>query len=112
MMDTQSPPTPPRSRPALRVVVPLGKQISTAKRPDVDWERVEFQYRAGILTLREIGAEHGMSHNSVDKRAKTRGWVRDLKAKIVAKAQELVDRAQVTPKVTSKSRQPRGKSSR
>ncbi len=58
----------------------------------IDWERVETDYRAGILSVREIGARHGLSHTAIQKRAKKFAWARDLKAKIQAKADELVSR--------------------
>jgi len=59
-----------------------------------DWERIELDYRAGILTLRELSDTHGVSHVSIHKRAKRDGWTRDLSAKIKAKAEELVNRAE------------------
>jgi 2-oxoglutarate dehydrogenase complex dehydrogenase (E1) component-like enzyme len=66
----------------------------------IDWERIELDYRSGIKTLREIGEDGGVSHVAVGKRAKRDGWVRDLKAKIQAKAAELVTKQLVTREVT------------
>ncbi len=65
-----------------------------------DWERIEADYRAGILSLREIAAQHGVSHVAIQKRAKKNGWSRDLAAKIQAKAEELVTKSAVTAAVT------------
>lgn len=56
----------------------------------IDWEKIELDYRAGIKTLRQIADEHGISHVAINKRAKRDGWVRDLSAKIDKKADELV----------------------
>ena len=67
-----------------------------SEKKKIDWERIEVDYRAGIKTLRDIAAEHDISHVSVNKRAKRDGWVRDLTAKIQAKAAELVTRSMVT----------------
>lgn len=67
----------------------------------VDWERVESDYRAGILSLREIAAVHGTSHMAISRRAKKDGWTQDLTAKIQAKADELVTRQGVTATVTA-----------
>lgn len=64
-----------------------------APRPDVDWERIEVDYRANVKTLREIADEHGISHGSITKRATRDGWDRDLRAKIRAKADALVSKA-------------------
>lgn len=68
-----------------------------------DWERVEKDYRAGILSVREIAGYAGVSHTAIQKRAKTYGWERDLKAKIHAKADALVAKREVASKVASRS---------
>ena len=70
----------------------------------VDWERIELDYRAGILSLREIAELHpGTNHVSIARRAKREGWIRDLAAKIKAKAEDLVTRQAVTVAVTAGS---------
>lgn len=55
-----------------------------------DWERIEVDYRAGVLSVREIAKRQGTSHVLIAKRAKREGWERDLSAKIRAKADDLV----------------------
>lgn len=67
----------------------------------VDWERVEHDYRAGLMTTREIGALYGVSHTAVGKRAKAYGWDRDLSAAIRAKADALVSKAEVSTEVAN-----------
>lgn len=66
----------------------------------IDWEAIERDYRAGVLSLREIGEMHGVSHTSVKKRAVAKGWDRDISAKIKAKADTLVSNAQVSTVAT------------
>ena len=66
-----------------------------------DWERIESDYRAGLLSVREIAASQGVSHVAIGKRAKRDGWERDLKAKIQAKADALVTKREVTKTVTA-----------
>lgn len=66
-----------------------------------DWERIESDYRAGLLSVREIASSQGVSHVAISKRAKKEGWVRDLAAKIKAKADALVTSRMVTRGVTS-----------
>lgn len=66
-----------------------------------DWERIESDYRAGLLSVREIAAAQGVSHVAIAKRAKRFGWERDLQAKIKAKAEALVTTATVTSLVTT-----------
>lgn len=41
-----------------------------------DWEAIESAYRAGALSLREIGAQYGVTEGAIRKRAKRDGWVR------------------------------------
>lgn len=72
----------------------------TESKPAPDWERIELDYRAGLLSLREIAkANPGASHVAIKKRADKAGWTRDLAAKIKAKADELVNRALVNKPV-------------
>lgn len=72
-----------------------------SKKSPPDWEKIEFDYRAGIKTLREIADEHGITHGAVNKRAKAKGWSRDLAAKIRAKAHEKVSKALVSTEVSN-----------
>ncbi|WP_447867249.1 hypothetical protein [Rahnella bonaserana] len=69
-------------------------------RKETDWESIERDYRAGLLSVREIAAENGVSHVAIGKRAKRDGWERDLSAKIKAKAEALVTSRGVTTEVT------------
>ncbi|MDC6133692.1 hypothetical protein PPH41_39115 [Burkholderia gladioli] len=66
-----------------------------------DWERIETEYRAGVLSLREIAKAHpGVSHVTIKRRADKEGWTRDLAERIQAKAEELVTKQAVTEDVT------------
>lgn len=75
--------------------------MTEAKKPAPDWERIEIDYRAGVLSTRELGVVHGVSHTAINKRAKAGDWSRDLKAKIQAKAEALVSRQAVSTEVSS-----------
>lgn len=66
-----------------------------------DRERIELDYRAGILSVREIAANHGISHTAIQKWAKSEGWERDLSAKIKAKAETLVAKHEVATLVAT-----------
>lgn len=55
-----------------------------------DWERIESDYRTGMLSVREIAAPQGITEGAVRKRAKRDGWSRDLAGKIKAKSDDLV----------------------
>lgn len=60
-----------------------------------DWERIESDYRAGLMSLREIAAPFEITEGAIRKRAKAKGWSRDLGAKIKARTEELVRREAV-----------------
>ena len=70
--------------------------------PDVDWERIENDFRAGVMSLREIAAanpsknESPINHVAITRRAKREGWAKDLAPKIAAEAERLVTRQAVT----------------
>ena len=77
-----------------------GMEKANAK-PAPDWEKIEADYRAGVLSLREIAdANPGVNHVAIARRAKRDGWSRDLSAKIRAKADALVTDQAVTADVT------------
>lgn len=65
-----------------------------------DWEAIERDYRAGLLSIREIASTQGITHGAINKRAKRDGWERDLKAKIQAKADALVSKSVVSKEVS------------
>lgn len=68
-----------------------------------DWEAIESAYRAGLLSVREIASQHGITHGAINKRAKRDGWERDLNAKIKAKADALVSKREVSRVVSTEA---------
>lgn len=68
-----------------------------------DWERIGLEYRAGILSLREIAASHSLSEGAIRKRAKRDDWTRDISAKIKARAEDLVRKQAVRSEVRNDS---------
>ncbi|MDB5777597.1 MAG: phage protein [Herbaspirillum sp.] len=75
-----------------------------ATRKVIDWEAVEIQYRAGIRSLKDVGAEFGVSDAGILKRAKRDGWTRDLRAKIQAKADAKVSASLVSGEVSAQTK--------
>jgi len=57
---------------------------------EIDWESVYRDYRAGILSLREIARIHGCRHEAIRRRAYKEGWTRDLGERIRAAAHGMV----------------------
>lgn len=71
------------------------------KKAAPDWERIEADYRAGLLSVREIAASQGITHGAINKRAKRDGWERDLAKRIQAKADALVSKREVSRLVSA-----------
>ena len=69
----------------------------TEQRNTPDWERIEADYRAGLMSLREIAKPHGITETAIRKRAKRDGWERDLGAKIRARAEAKLHRKEFVP---------------
>ena len=74
-----------------------------AERKQVDWEGVERDYSAGLLTLREIGEKYGISHTAIRKKAEKEDWSKDLSAKIAKEAEKKVSKLQVSNDVSKKT---------
>lgn len=73
-----------------------------AARLRVDWEAIERDYRAGLLSVREIARNHGCSHAPIIKRASENKWSRDLSEKVRREA-----RAKATTGATGLADEPR-----
>lgn len=58
--------------------------------PHIDWEVVHLDYRANVLSIRQIAARHGITDGAIRKRAKRDGWVRDLSSEIREVAEGMV----------------------
>lgn len=52
---------------------------------NIDWEAIERHYRAGLLSLYEIGRQCGVTEGGIRKKAKLQGWERDLSARVAEK---------------------------
>lgn len=91
-------PAPAPKRAAAKTVP--AKTATETEKVGIDWEAVELHYRSGIRSLKDIGAEFGVSDAGIIKRAKRDGWTRDLSAKIKAKADAKVSAAAVSAEVS------------
>lgn len=76
--------------------------MTIPEQPAIDWRSIEVEYRAGLKSLRLIGEQHGVSHVTIFKRAKTQKWQRDLSSKVKAREEELVNTALVNNTVNRK----------
>lgn len=66
-----------------------------APRKPIDWEAVEQEYRAGQMSLREIGRKHGVNAGTIVKKAKKCEWIQDLSGKV--RTETAARLAQATP---------------
>ena len=69
-----------------------------------DWEKIELEYRAGILSIREIASNHGITDGAIRKKAKAQDWVRDIANKVKAKAESIVRDKEVRTKVRTENK--------
>jgi len=53
-----------------------------------DWEAIERDYYAGQLSIREIARQYGCSDTAIRKKAKEKGWSRNLTKKVRNKVRD------------------------
>ena len=66
-----------------------------AERKQVDWDGVERDYSAGLLSLREIADKHNVAHQVIARKAKKEEWARDLREKIAKAVDKKIGDKQV-----------------
>lgn len=75
-----------------------------SRKPQIDWDAMEPDWRAGLKSVLQLSEEYGVSRAAIIKHWKKEGVDRDLEAKIRAKAAALVTQSIVTPEVTESRR--------
>jgi hypothetical protein len=57
---------------------------ATPKRARADWEAIERDYRTGAFSDHELAVKHGnvVTRQAISKRAKEKGWTKDLTAAV------------------------------
>jgi hypothetical protein len=63
------------------------------KRASVDWEKIEAEFRAGQLSIKEIARANGITDTAIRKRARLDGWSRALAEKVRETVKEKLVRA-------------------
>lgn len=66
-----------------------------AKAKDIDWDRMESEWRSGIVSVSTLSREYGVSRTSLEKHWNKLGVPRDLTAKVKAKTDAIVMGASV-----------------
>lgn len=72
------------------------------ERKQVDWEGVERDYSAGLLSLRELADKYGVAHVTIKKKADRLEWPRNLSAKINAEVERRANSATANSDANSK----------
>ena len=52
--------------------------MTEGKRPKIDWEACEGDYRSGTFTTRALAAKYGCTEGAIRDRVKRYGWSKDL----------------------------------
>ena len=69
--------------------------MGSDSRRSIDWEAVHREYRAGQLSVREIARQFDIAESGIRRKAKEKGWDRDLTGQVNEKVRsELVRSAQ------------------
>lgn len=66
-----------------------------------DWNMIEREFRAGILSVRQIAKQAGISESAVRKMAKEFGWMRDLTEQIRAEVRGKLVRSENSAHLTA-----------
>jgi hypothetical protein len=69
---------------------------------NINWVKVERQFRAGVLSIAQIAKQCGFSPRGLSLRAKKLGWTRDLAARVRARTAEKLTMALAEPFTTAK----------
>lgn len=81
-----------------------------ARRNDIDWEKIEREYSAGQLTIRQIADENGVSDSQIRAKAKKEGWRRDLSDAIAARTKAKISALDVSALIEETAQESANKS--
>lgn len=56
----------------------------------IDWDKIEVEYRSGVLSIREIARRNGCDDKAIRNKAKKNGWKRNLKDRVKERVREKV----------------------
>lgn len=71
------------------------------RRSDIDWEKIQRQYRLAKKTDDEIAATNGISRSALARRVKKEGWSKDLSEQVKLETKAKVSAA-IVKKATAK----------
>lgn len=70
-----------------------------ARKTEAEWDRIELEYLAGDVSVREIADRYSISDTAIRKRAKAQGWVRAVRRPSTVRTSEVP--AQRAPRAPS-----------
>lgn len=56
--------------------------MTAKKKPTIDWEAIERDYRLGQMSLRAIATKHDTTPGAISKKAKAREWTQDASQEV------------------------------
>lgn len=71
------------------------------KKKQIDWDNIEREYRADVVSIAQIARENGVASSTIRSRAKSKGWVRDLSTRIKMRADEFVNQDAIKNAITT-----------
>lgn len=83
-----------------------------ARRSDIDWEKIEREYAAGRLSIRQIAESNGVSDSQIRARAKKDEWRRDLSEAIAARTKAKISAVDVSALIEQSAQESADKSAR
>lgn len=72
-----------------------------SKKKQIDWDKIERDYRADVLSIAQISRESGAPSSTIRTRAKRNGWKRDLSTRIKMRADEFVNQDAIKNAITN-----------
>lgn len=73
-----------------------------------DWPAIERDFRAGQLSIKELGRQHTVSDTAIRKHAKKEGWTRDLSGAVRARVRDRLVREGVRANQSANQGEPAG----
>ena len=83
-----------------------------ARRSGIDWEKIEREYAAGRLSIRQIAESNGVSDSQIRARAKKDEWRRDLSEAIAARTKAKISAVDVSALIEQSAQESADKSAR
>jgi hypothetical protein len=72
-----------------------GDLDSPKEKGEIAWACIEWKFRLGVVSIREIARQHQITDRAIRKRAKRENWRRDLRGRVKAQVRAELVRSEV-----------------